>query len=176
MDFGAGYGLFVRMMRDNGYNFYWYDAYCTNIFASKFSSEDLPKDERHYQVVTAFEVFEHFVDPLKEIEKILCQSEGIFFSTELVNRCKTEIENWWYISPNHGQHVAFYDIKTLGFIAQKLELNLYSHKNLHFLSKKKVNKFAYDFLTIYKIARLFNTIFTPRSLIVADQKLYLGEQ
>lgn len=33
VDWGGGYGLFTRLMRDNGYDFYWHDTYCQNLFA-----------------------------------------------------------------------------------------------------------------------------------------------
>jgi len=31
LDYAAGYGLFVRLMRDAGYNFRWSDLYCQNL-------------------------------------------------------------------------------------------------------------------------------------------------
>ena len=31
LDYAAGYGLFVRLMRDAGYNFPWSDLYCQNL-------------------------------------------------------------------------------------------------------------------------------------------------
>ena len=37
LDFAGGYGLFVRIMRDKGFNFYRYDKYCINIFANYFN-------------------------------------------------------------------------------------------------------------------------------------------
>src|SRR5262249_39177480 len=36
MDYGGGYGLFVRMMRDLGIDFYWSDKFCENLFAKGF--------------------------------------------------------------------------------------------------------------------------------------------
>ena len=36
IDYGAGYGLLVRLMRDLGFDFYWYDKYCDNIFTKHF--------------------------------------------------------------------------------------------------------------------------------------------
>ncbi|MFM6453388.1 MAG: methyltransferase domain-containing protein, partial [Planktothrix sp.] len=32
LDYGAGYGLFVRLMRDKGFNFYGFDKFCKNLF------------------------------------------------------------------------------------------------------------------------------------------------
>jgi len=33
--------VYVRLMRDEGYNFYRQDVYCENIFAKSFDVEDL---------------------------------------------------------------------------------------------------------------------------------------
>ena len=175
LDYGAGYGLFVRMMRDSGYNFYWYDEYSENIFATKFLFNDLPKGDQNFEVVTAFEVFEHLVDPIKEIEKMLSFSDSILFSTNLINRCSDPLENWWYLGVQHGQHVALYDIKTLIFIAKKFGLNLYTYKNTHFLTKNKISNFKYKIASNYRVARLYNTIFLPQSLIASDVSLYLND-
>ena len=39
LDYGGGYGIYVRMMRDKGFNFYWSDEYCENLYAKKFSAD-----------------------------------------------------------------------------------------------------------------------------------------
>jgi hypothetical protein len=36
LDYAAGYGLLVRLMRDIGYDFRWADEYCENLFARCF--------------------------------------------------------------------------------------------------------------------------------------------
>src|SRR5918996_853624 len=37
LDYGGGYGLFVRLMRDKGFDFYLYEPNCENLFAQTFS-------------------------------------------------------------------------------------------------------------------------------------------
>ncbi|MCK7523618.1 MAG: hypothetical protein MZV64_41270 [Ignavibacteriales bacterium] len=57
-------------MRDVGYDFYWHDPYTQNLFANGF--ED--RFEIQFQdlnCLTAFEVFEHLVNPKEELEKML---------------------------------------------------------------------------------------------------------
>ena len=39
VDLAGGYGLLTRMMRDNGFDFYWSDRYCENLFARGFEVE-----------------------------------------------------------------------------------------------------------------------------------------
>jgi len=44
LDFAGGYGLFTRLMRDRGLDFYWHDPYTRNLMAStsthKFRNAD----------------------------------------------------------------------------------------------------------------------------------------
>ena len=137
LDYGGGYGMFVRLMRDKGFDFYRQDVYCDNIFAEYFDLSDLSKKEQEqFELLTAFEVFEHLVDPISEIKKMLTYSDSILFSTEL--QPSKNLLDWWYFVPETGQHVALYSFKSLQKIAEMLELNLYSNKaNLHLLSRKK---------------------------------------
>jgi len=36
LDVAGGYGMLVRLMRDIGFDFYWSDKYCRNLFAECF--------------------------------------------------------------------------------------------------------------------------------------------
>src|ERR1051325_4405659 len=69
VDYGGGYGLFVRLMRDSGLDFYRFDKLCTNLFAKGL--EATVESQHAYELVTAFEVFEHLVQPLNEFEQML---------------------------------------------------------------------------------------------------------
>jgi hypothetical protein len=172
LDYGGGYGMFVRMMRDNGFNFFWSDQYCENIYATKFVVDKPGSTSEQFEVVTSFEVFEHLPDPHKEIEKILSFTDSILFSTELVSTVPSEIEKWWYVGAEHGQHVALYNIKTLKFIARKYGLNLYSARNLHFMTRKKLSPRAYGLYTSIKFARIYKTLVPGKSLLEDDFELY----
>lgn len=154
LDFAGGYGLFVRLMRDKGFNFYREDKYCKNIFAENF---DLSKCEfKNFNLVTAFEVFEHLDNPLISIEQMLSYSKNIFFSTELIP--DKNVEDWWYIQNQTGQHISFYHINTLKHIANKLNLNLYSNKNFHLLTNKNINPYIYKLVTNSKVASFLDFI------------------
>lgn len=136
LDYAGGYGVFVRLMRDIGFDFVWADKYTKNLFADGFEW-DLKK-EKH--AVTLFEVFEHFVNPVKEIEDLLKYSETIIFSTELRPEPLPDLKSWNYYGLHHGQHIAFYSLETFEFIAKRFDLNYYNIGSLHILTKKHVSK------------------------------------
>src|SRR5690606_16471461 len=71
LDFAGGYGVFSRIMRDFGFDFYWDDPYTKNLLSRGFERNA----DENYQVVTTFESFEHFLDPMAEILKITAISE-----------------------------------------------------------------------------------------------------
>lgn len=135
LDYAGGYGLFVRLMRDIGFNFNWDDKYTKNIFAIGFEWNQKSKVD----AVTLFEAFEHFIYPISEIENLLNITDTIIFSTELHPNPLPAPENWWYYGLDHGQHIAFYSEKTLKYIASKYDLNYYNMKSLHILTKKKIS-------------------------------------
>ena len=136
LDYAGGYGLFARLMRDKGFNFYNTDKYCQNLFAEHFDLTDLPTGTT-FELVTAFEVFEHLSNPIGEIKDILKFSDNLIFTTELQPSNLAEIDNWWYLSPETGQHIAFYNAASLAYIAKLLGYNFYTDgKFLHLFSKK----------------------------------------
>ena len=65
LDFGGGYGVFTRWMRDEGYDFFHYDQHCPNLFAPGHEA-DISGSVR-YELATAFEVFEHIVELAKTV-------------------------------------------------------------------------------------------------------------
>ena len=137
LDYAGGYGLFTRLMRDQGYDFYHTDVYCKNLFAEYFQLSDLP-DHTKFELVTAFEVFEHLPNPLAEIEMMTKHSDSILFSTELVPQTPlNSTEDWWYFIPETGQHVALYTEKSLTYLAAKFGFNFYTDGvNTHLFTKK----------------------------------------
>lgn len=144
LDFAGGYGLFVRLMRDYGFNFYWNDIYTENILAKGFEYD--PAENKDIELITAFECFEHFSDPVKEIDKMLSCSSNLLFSTEIFSKEAPPIE-WDYYGFSHGQHISFYSIESLLFIARKYKLHLYSNrKSFHLLTNKKISNAAFNIL------------------------------
>lgn len=133
-DFGAGYGMFVRLMRDRGYRFHWHDRYCKNLFASY--CEAIPARFAPYRVVTAIEVFEHLADPVEGVREMLQLGPALLFSTELQPDPVPLPGDWWYYGLDHGQHLAFYTPKSLKILAAAFGLQyLCVRPNWHLFAK-----------------------------------------
>jgi hypothetical protein len=177
IDYGGGYGVFVRLMRDAGYDFYRQDIYCENLFAKEFDISDNKNYNEKYELLTAFEVFEHLDNPLEELEKMFSYSDNIFFSTELQPTDHVRPDSWWYIAPETGQHVAFYTVKALQVMASMFNFHLTSNgTGLHLFTKKKVSPTYFNLLAKQRIARIISSMFGRKpSLLNSDFRAILNK-
>lgn len=135
LDYGGGTGLFVRMLRDVGYDAVWYDKYSDPILCRGFEWDGSDVD-----VLLNFEVFEHYDNPLESISELFKISSDLIVSTELYSDGSTLKEkDWWYYQFETGQHISFYSKETMEFIAKKFNVNYYYIYGLHWFTKKKIN-------------------------------------
>lgn len=175
VDYGGGYGLFVRLMRDKGVKFYRYNPFCENLFAKSFDAE-LPGDG-HYSLVTAFEVFEHLTKPLDEIEKMLTFAPSIFFSTVLLPHSRPKPQEWWYYSLDGGQHVSIFSRKSLEIISESFGLHLYSNEHsYHLLTNKPISPLLFRLAISNKGSRILNRLMRQPSLLGEDYYLVTGRK
>ena len=161
LDFGGGPGVFVRMMRDMGFDFYLYDKYSENQFARGFEASTDGRGQ--YELVTAFEVFEHLVTPLPEIERMLEFSGNILFSTLLLPAHNPPPGQWWYYGIEHGQHVSIYTYAALAAVARKYGLRLLSNgSSLHLLTTKPIAPWQFRLMFRRKVTWLMNLLLERR--------------
>lgn len=174
VDYGGGYGLFVRLMRDAGFDFLRYDPLCENLFAQGLDAEMPAYPE--FDLVTAFEVLEHLASPLDTIAMMLKFGRSIFFSTELALTPPPPLEAWSYYGLEHGQHIAFYSLRTLEVIAAEFGLNLYTNEqSLHLLTERKISNWSFQMLLHRRIASLVRSLFRRTSLLDADVQSRLAQ-
>jgi hypothetical protein len=139
LDAAGGYGMLTRMMRDLGFDFYWKDKYCDNLIARGF---EYRSELGVCRAVTAMEVLEHLVDPAAFIEETLAAAgaQTLFFTTELYEGTPPHPDSWWYYTLETGQHIGFFQRRTLETLGARFGLKFASSNGLHVLSKTAVNE------------------------------------
>ena len=154
IDYGGGYGMFVRLMRDKGYDFEWYDEYCTNIFARGHE-----KNKGHFDICTSFEMFEHLVNPLETVSALTALADTVVFSTSLIPEERPKTNEWWYFCLDHGQHVSFYTKKSLEIVASKFGMKYYNLGDMHIMTRDSLSKTKLHILSNNKIRYFLSFIF-----------------
>ena len=139
LDYSGGYGVFVRLMRDLGFDFLWQDRYAQNILARGFEHRGEKVD-----LLTCFEVLEHIEKPREFMRELRSLSPHLILSTELVPENLTP--DWWYLGPEHGQHIGFHTPRSLTILAESIGLRVVSHGSWHLLAEKPMPKWAWTLL------------------------------
>ncbi len=177
LDVAGGYGMLVRLMRDLGFDFYWDDKYCENLFARGFQKKP---DGDAYQAITAIEVMEHLVDPLSFVDEAINNSgaDAIIFTTELYSGSAPRPEDWWYYSFSTGQHIGFFCRQTLEALAEKLGFYFVSSRGMHIFTRSPIyarrfelisNPFLSRLLGSWVKAKMKSRTFSDHEIIVAEK-------
>src|SRR6185312_6383740 len=116
LDWGGGYGILVRLMRDRGFDFYWRDPFCENLFAHGFEWAEGGRAE----LVTAFEVLEHLPHPVEDVAAMAAVSDNLLVSTLVLPDPAPAPGDWWYYALESGQHVSLYSRRSLRVLAGRL--------------------------------------------------------
>lgn len=169
LDYGGGYGILTRLLRDSGFDFWRYDPHSPNLFAKIFDfNDDFGEASEKFELLTALEVFEHLEDPLIEIKKMLSLSDSLLFTTELIPPEIKDLQDWWYLAPETGQHISFYTKKSLEHLASSLKLHFYTNgTNLHLWSWRSMQD---PFGFFYKISEKFRGVWGHHSIFQSIQK------
>ena len=133
LDISGGYGVLTRLMRDKGFDFFTIDKYCKNLFARHFE----PYLGFKAKALCAFEVLEHIENPKEFLEEMFekygCKT--LIFSTLTFDNNKIPSNDWWYYSFETGQHITFYQPRTLSALADSLGLTYYMlNASLHIIT------------------------------------------
>ena len=138
LDYAGGWGLFVRLMRDIGFDFVWEDKFSQNLFARGFEYTSGSKIE----LITAFEVLEHLEKPMEELENMFKISSDILFTQDILPLPIKR--SWWYYAPQSGQHISFYTNKTLDYMAEAFGKKHFSYREYHLFTEKEIEQNAFE--------------------------------
>lgn len=181
-DIGAGIGMYSRLMRDNGYDFYGSDQYSEMLLIRPFIS-----DNSDYSVKTSFEVVEHLPSLPDFLKKQVKEVDLFLFSTELRKVGYIPDNNWWYYSFQVGQHIGFHSKKSLqkafqlsGYESKKLisyGSSLHAFANTkEWLYSLRLSKLVWKVFSIIEfIKKILNKIiFNEKSYILKDNEYIMN--
>jgi len=121
LDYGAGLGLLVRLLRDGGFDAWGVDKY------RKMHECDAFQIDQHAQtgkmdILILIEVLEHLVRPHEELAALaarLSERGCILVRTGLYDH-RIHGPNWWYLLAHRGGHINFASRKGLTSLAHRI--------------------------------------------------------
>ncbi len=119
LDYGGGNGLLSQILLDEG----WYSA-----SYDPFVDRDLRLDDfGKFNLITAFEVFEHVPDPVRLVADIdtLIDDDGIVLFSTLLSDGNIGLGrslDWWYLGPRNG-HISLYSTGSLAALGARRGFN-----------------------------------------------------
>lgn len=130
LEYGSGpEPVFSQVLRQQGYHVTSYDP---------FFLPDESYLDRSYDLITSTEVFEHFIEPLEEIEKLLAllKPGGILAIMTQFPKDDDHFLTWWY--RRDPTHISFYTIDTFKYICKCYSLEMLYNNNKDYMILKKV--------------------------------------
>jgi hypothetical protein len=141
LDFGGGSGLLCRLLRDIGIEAWTFDPQGSGEYAQCFRIDMSAAAPGTFDVITAFEIFEHLPRPDEDLAKLFAMAPQVLIaSTEPYSA--NEDNSWWYLSPETGQHVFFYSQSALQLIADRFGYSLRSVGGWHIFARESIKPFT----------------------------------
>lgn len=151
LDVAGGYGILTRMMRDYGFNYYWEDKFSPNLVARGFEAA---RAREPFVALSGFEVMEHTPDPAEFVREIMTRHDcrTFIFSTVTYPGLGPPSPDWSYLSPMTGQHISFFQQRTLTRLAQRLGLGFLSSGGVHVFTDRNLRNVSLFPVLVSKLA------------------------
>lgn len=169
LDFGTGKGVLLRQLLKRGLDAWGYDVYPNPENPPGRVSSEIPDEE--FSLITCIEVLEHTTEPIQTLRRLgqLTSPEGlILLSTEFFDPRKHG-PTWWYLVPQHGQHVTIFSESGFARAVASSGLIWYGtvplegRPFLHFLSRKDSSISRAQVGKVLHALRWYSLVtFTPR--------------
>jgi hypothetical protein len=174
LDYGGGYGLFVRLMRDRGFDFRWHDRYAQNLLSRGFEAA---AQSDGFELVTAFEVLEHLVDPVREVAEMLRRGDSVLCTTQILPASSPKPGEWWYYTLSGGQHVSLFTLEALHRLAARFGRRLISDGvSIHLITSRRMAEWLFRLVVRSRVRGVLNRIRRRHSLLPSDFQAITGEQ
>jgi hypothetical protein len=148
LDYGGGYGLLTRLVRNAGLDMAHHDPMAANLFAQGFEGE--PADD--YGLCTLIEVLEHLTDPRSVLEQ-LRHVDLLLLTTQLVPAGSTDLSGWPYLVKDLGQHITFYSRDALARLGADFGYRLTSDGvGVHLLHRANLSPITRTALRRHRVA------------------------
>jgi len=174
LDYGGGYGLFVRLMRDRGFDFRWHDRYAPNLLSRGFEAAAASDG---FELVTAFEVLEHLVDPVPEIAEMLRRGDSVLCTTQILPASSPKPGEWWYYALSGGQHVSIFTLDALHRLAARFGRRLISDGvSVHLMTSQRVAESLFRRVVRGRVRGVLNRLRRRKSLLPSDFYAVSGDR
>lgn len=146
LDYGGGNGRLSALLSADGIDSSTWDP----------MDEGASPPAGRFDLVTAFEVFEHTPVPQTTLQEMLdfCDAKTplIFFSTYVIDKIPPRSMDFWYLSPRNG-HITIHTESSLQALSRRFDLRLHHFGNGFHL--------AYRHLPSWVDLRFFDELYAP---------------